>query len=146
LLISCEYLKYPDKLCQLLFQDLNKPGPDGRNALHFVASRGMVQQIKDLRDEGVNPLLDNQKESPLDLALENKNDEVVKILKKYNIDLALQLCSIHNDCEKIKELLEMGANPKFKNKWGGERNAFQIATKYGNTKIFELLVEKRGGS
>jgi len=106
----------------------------------------MVQQIKDLRDEGVNPLLDNQKESPLDLALENKNDEVVKILKKYNIDLALQLCSIHNDCEKIKELLEMGANPKFKNKWGGERNAFQIATKYGNTKIFELLVEKRGGS
>ena len=120
---------------------LDKKDEDGRNALHYVAMHGMVLEIITLVGIGVNPYRDKKGNFPRDLAVKNGNQEAQEILKQYDLDLGLQLCSIDNDFEKIKELLKMGANPEFKNKWSEERNAFHFATTMGNVQSMNMLIK-----
>ena len=121
-------------------KDLDKQDENGRNALHFAAMMGMVQEINALIKKGVNPFCDNENNFPLDLAIKNNKGEAVNILNQYNLDRNLQKESYKNNPDKIIKLLEDKANPHYRNGEFRGVNALQIATLKGNVASMIILI------
>jgi len=64
--------------------DVNIAGFDGKTPLHRAAYRGNPEMVKALLEGGANPQArDNRGNTPLQIAIDNKQEEVAALLRRY---------------------------------------------------------------
>ncbi|XP_060058243.1 transient receptor potential cation channel subfamily A member 1 [Erinaceus europaeus] len=137
-----------DSPCEVL----NMMDNYGNTPLHWAAGKNQVESVRFLLSKGANPNLRNRSMmAPLHIAVQNFNNEVMKVLTEHsNTNLNLEgengntaviiACSKDNS-EALQILLNKGAKPCKANKWGGypvhqaafsgAKKCMEIILKYG---------------
>ena len=132
-------------------EDPNKRDADGTTALQWAVYKGDVAEVKRLLRLGANPkLANNYGASPMSLAAEVANTEILKVLIEAGIDpdsanpegmTALHAVSRTGNVEAAQVLLKAGAKVDAKEKWGGQ-TALMWASARRHPEMMELLISK----
>lgn len=122
------------------------------NWLLIAANFGHVKIVKALLKAGANPnSIDDQGNTPLNMAIYRRHTKVVKCLLKSNIkadpnhidkqgNTPLYIAAQTNQLEVIKLLLAKGANPDFPSQVGA--TPLMIATEVGHIEVVKVLLTK----
>ena len=132
-------------------EDPNRRDADGTTALQWAVYKGDVAEVKRLLRLGANPrLANNYGASPMSLAAEVANTEILKVLIEAGIDpdsanpegmTALLAVSRTGNVEAAQVLLKAGAKVDAKEKWGGQ-TALMWASARRHPEMMELLISK----
>ena len=118
---------------------------DGKTPLHFCVEKNNFSFAKLLLSNGANIISDFKGVNPIDIAEENKFEEIFKLLNKRMKTIHssyIKLCNliISQNIGEIKALIENGEYMNIKDEDG--TSLLHFAVSLGNEKIVELLVDQ----
>ena len=130
---------------------ISKMNEKGNTALHFDASDGKIEKVKDLLTKGADPdMHDIEGNVALHFAVASNQFEAVELLLKYkaspneaNIEKTtpLHVATVRGNFEVVKLLLAHGADNSLMNIEG--HTPLHLAAADGNAKIVEFLLKEK---
>ncbi|WP_264682379.1 MULTISPECIES: ankyrin repeat domain-containing protein [unclassified Wolbachia] len=106
-----------------------------------AAARGSLQTVKNLVEQGANIEAKNKdNKTPLDLARERNNMEMVNFLAQAKLDKDLRVAVIRGNLQTVKNLIEQGANIETKDK--EEWKLLHYAAVRNHIMVVKFLVEQ----
>lgn len=123
--------------------DVNGFGKYGNPPLFAAVFQGNVEVVRFLLDNGANPKpqepqTENNRETPLSIAVWKLNSEMIKLLHAKGADInqknkfqdaPLHIAAKEGDLETVKLLIELGADPVIKNR--DKKTAAEVARAKG---------------
>jgi ankyrin repeat protein len=122
-----------------------------KTILHYAVEKGDLILIKRLIEMGANPNINSDKQeiSPLNIAIENKRDDIIRYLIQTNSDIKSinkksQKSLLHHSAssgniELTRYLIEQGLDVNLKDSSG--KTPLHYAVISGNTEVVRLLLE-----
>jgi pectate lyase len=114
----------------------------GDTPLHYASRRGNKDTVELIIANGADiNAKNNEGQTPVDVALSRNRDDIVKLLITKGADVSLHTAAQHGLLEKLKELINKGANVNMKNNAG--ETVLEVAIQEYRQDIVKLLIDKR---
>jgi ankyrin repeat protein len=121
--------------------DVNVGDKWGYTPLEFATDKGHKEVVELLIENGADVNVGGRSgQTPLNIALQRKHEDIAELLIQKGAIVSLHTVARHGLLEKLKELIDKGADVNAKNSEG--QTPLDIASGQGHKEIIELLVEE----
>ncbi|MFT4327814.1 MAG: ankyrin repeat domain-containing protein [Wolbachia pipientis] len=114
---------------------------DDQTPLHYAVFKDRLDIVRVLSSQGANIEAKNKDgKTPLDLAIQGNYTDIVGFLKQTELDKKLLAAAQDGDFNKVKDLVNQGANINAKERDGN--TCLHYVSKFGNLDIVKYLISE----